>query len=337
MSTLERSGLSARLDRKGFVSRPPKKWLVVAAPLALAPALLAMSAVIADRSGGVAIAELTASDDVSVERTVGAELPVHVNERVERWIERLRTEERDAYQRLLARRGLYAEFIKGKLRERGMPEELVYLAVIESGLSPQAVSGAAAVGMWQFTSPTAVQYGLRMDEWVDERRDPERATAAALDYLAYLRQRYDSWYLAAAAYNAGPGRVDRVLNRHADGRKGDEEIFWEVLEYLPRETREYVPRLLAARVLVDEAAASGYIPATDDRYSFDRVFVPSRTSLRTLAGLLEIDPNLLWDLNPQLIRGVTPPGEAYGVRVPAGLSAKVVAVLRPGAILRRAD
>ena len=107
-------------------------------------------------------------------------------------------------------------------------------------------------------SPTAKQYGLRVDEYVDERRDPVRATDAALDYLQWLHGRFGSWYLAAAAFNAGPGRVERVLSRHADGRVGDEDVYWQVLEYLPRETREYIPKLIAVTILANRADAVGF-------------------------------------------------------------------------------
>lgn len=340
MSTLDYRGPSARKNRRGPQSGPSKSWLTAVASLWFLPPLLVASVPIADRAGALLGGDAAVTDAIPVaveeERTLRETLPRHVNERVQWWIERLRSEERAAFTRLLEERARYVQLISGKLEERGMPEELVYLAVVESGLSPLAVSRASAVGMWQFMSPTAVQYGLRMDEWVDERRDPERATDAALDYLTYLHRRYGSWYLAAAAYNAGPGRLDRVLRRHAEGRTGDEAIYWEVLEHLPRETREYVPRLLAATVLAEEALASGFTPSlTVDRV--DRVFVPGGTSLAALARVLDVDVGDLRDLNPQLIRGVTPPGEAYGVRVPSGSSARVVAALRPGRLTQKVD
>ena len=108
-------------------------------------------------------------------------------------------------------------------------------------------------------SPTALQYGLRVDSYVDERRDPIGATEAALDYLNWLHERFGSWYLAAAAYNAGPGRVERVLRRYADGKVGDENLFWEIVDHLPKETREYVPRLIAATILAKDASAYGFV------------------------------------------------------------------------------
>jgi len=260
-------------------------------------------------------------------QVVGTELPLHVNARVEKWLRRFATTQRAEFQTLLEREGIYSGMIRGKLRARGMPEELLYMAMMESGLSPWARSSASAVGLWQFMSPTAVQYGLRVDAWVDERRDPVRATDAALDYLQALYRRYGSWYLAAAAYNAGPSRVSRALIRHAHGRTGDEELYWDVIDYLPRETREYVPRLVAATLLATDAEARGFRVQPTDPYRYDVVWVPGGTPLWRIARALDVPPSLLRGLNPQLIRGVTPPGETYGVRVPVGRSPQVVAAL----------
>ena len=264
-------------------------------------------------------------------------IPLHMNEAVEHWIEQFQTIGRAESDALLRRRGLFEGMIREKLRERGMPEDLVYLAMIESGLSPIAESRVSAVGLWQFMSPTAVDFGLRVDDFVDERRDPLRATDAALDYLEYLYARFDSWYLAAAAYNAGPSRVERILRRHADGRTGDEDIYWEVLRYLPRETRDYVPRLVATAILANDVEVPGPAGTEVPAYDFDIVFVPGRTSLSTMAESLDVDEAIVRDLNPHLIRGLTPPGEMYGVRVPVGGIAMVMAYMAeaPGGL--RAD
>ena len=266
-----------------------------------------------------------------------ARLPLHVNARVERWMVRFQTTRKAAFEKMLKRRSMYDELVRGKLRARGMPEELLYLAMMESGLEPGAVSRVSAVGLWQFMSPTALQYGLRVDEWVDERRDPVRATDAALDYLQWLHGRFGSWYLAAAAYNAGPGRVERVVRRHAEGRTGDENVYWEVLEHLPRETREYVPRLVAATILAESADAYGFVVDFSDPYRFDRAFVPGGTTLTRVAAALGVDEQLLHDFNPHLMRRVTPPGEMYGVRVPVGDSPQVVAMLNRARRSRRTD
>jgi membrane-bound lytic murein transglycosylase D len=262
---------------------------------------------------------------------------LQTNDRVEHWMRRFRTDQRVAFQDLLERRAVYQGLVGDKLRDRGMPADLFSLAMIESWLVPSAVSSDSAVGLWQFTQPTAAQYGLRVDEWVDERRDPVRATDAALDYLAWLHKRYGSWYLAAAAYNAGPTRVDGVLKDQAGGRSGDEAIYWEVLEHLPLETREYVPRLVAATLVANDAEAHGFRVLDVVPYRYDRVFVPGSTTLVQVARALKVDGRVLRNLNPHLILGATPPGEAYPIRVPAGSSPIVMASLPRRTNIRRAD
>lgn len=329
MSIIGLHGLLARGHRwisaaAGRELRPARGWnFLQGLPLAVAvPALLVTGAGVPDTLGDGSREDLLGSVEV-----LAASLPLHVNDRVDRWVTRFRTDQRAAFQRLLDRQGAYDDLIRGRLRDRGMPEELLYLAMMESGLSNRAVSSAAAVGLWQFMGPTAEQYGLRVDEWVDERRDPVRATDAALDYLAYLHERYGSWYLAAAAYNAGPGTVDRVLNRHAGGRTGDEDLYWEVLDHLPRETRDYVPRLVAATLLAEAAAEEGFEVDRDDPYVYERVFVPGGTSLARVARLLEVEPRVMRNLNPHLLQGATPPGETYPIRVPPGHAGQVVAMV----------
>jgi membrane-bound lytic murein transglycosylase D len=216
-------------------------------------------------------------------------------------------------------RGVYAELIREKLHRRGMPEELLYIPVIESGLSTVAVSRVAAVGLWQFMVPTAEQYGLRVDGWVDERRDPEAASEAALDYLSWLHSHFGgSWVLAAAAYNAGPGRLERVLNRHAEGWRGDDHVYWEILEYLPRETREYLPKIIAVSQLAASLDADGFEGGRVEPYRYESVFVPGGTDLAFVAKAIGVEAAVVRDLNPHLIRGLTPPDELYPLRVPTG-------------------
>ncbi len=256
---------------------------------------------------------------------LGEELSLDVNDRVEYWRRRFRTDQRWAFQRLLERKGVFEDLIRDRLRARAMPEELVYVSMLEGGFVPHATSPASAVGLWQFMGPTAEQYGLRVDEWVDERRDPVRATGAALDYLRWLHQRYGSWYLAVAAYNAGPGRIDRVLRRHVDGSTGSDSLYWQVAPHLPLETREYVPRLVAATLLAENAQAEGFDVEEAPPYRFDRVFVPGGTTLARVARVLGVETSELRELNPHLIRGATPPDETYPVRVPEGTSSAVVA------------
>jgi membrane-bound lytic murein transglycosylase D len=264
-------------------------------------------------------------------------LPLEVNPRVERWMEELQTTRRAEFQALLDQSGVFEGMIRDKLRERDMPEELLYLAMIESGLSPLAESRVAAVGVWQFMDPTAREMGLRVDDYVDERRDPVRATDAALDYLFWLRARYGSWYLAVAAYNAGPARIERVLQLYAGGRTGDEGIYWEILRHLPRETREYVPRLIATALLAADAEDLGFAPSEASPYEFEEVYVPGGTTLADVAEALDARLDVLRDLNPHLVREVTPPDEMYALRVPRGSGATVVAYLGADPLGTRVD
>jgi membrane-bound lytic murein transglycosylase D len=272
-----------------------------------------------------------------VDALAGILLPLEVNDRVEKWMRRFMTTDRRTFEVFLSRENIFASLIRGKLRERQMPEDLLYLAMIESGFSTRATSQVGAGGVWQFMSPTARQYGLRVDPWVDERRDPVKATDAALDYLGWLHERYGSWFLAAAAYNAGPGRVDRILKKHADGKKGDEDIYWEIIEHLPKETRDYVPKMLAALTLAQESGRYGFEVEPQKAYEFDRVWVPGGTSLSTVASKVGIELSELRDLNPHLVRSVTPPGTAYGLRVPLGASPRVMAALGGGSRIYVAD
>jgi membrane-bound lytic murein transglycosylase D len=253
------------------------------------------------------------------------EFPLQVNDRVERWMRRFLTSDRKTFETFLSRESVFAPLIQAELRERGMPEQLLYLAMIESGFSTRATSRAGAGGVWQFMGPTAKEYGLRVDRWVDERRDPVKATAAALDYLEWLYDRYDSWYLAAAAYNAGPARVDRALERYAGDRRGEEDIYWDIIQHLPRETRDYVPKMLAALALASEPGRYGFKVHPQLAYEYERVWVPGGTSLSSIAADVGVDVASLKSLNPHLIRDATPPGGFYGLRVPVGRVGDVMA------------
>jgi membrane-bound lytic murein transglycosylase D len=267
-----------------------------------------------------------------------AQFPIELNERVEHWKVRFSTTAKPEFEETLSRAGLYSDMIRGKLRAREMPEELLYLAMIESGFLTHARSRVEATGMWQFMDPTARAYGLRIDAYVDERRDPVRATDAALDYLNDLFQRYGSWVLAAAAYNAGPTRVSLVVARHSDGRVGDESLYWEIIDHLPEETAQYVPKLLAAINIALNAPGFDLDVTLADPYVYDLVWAPGGTSLAEIEKRMGLAEHRMRELNPQLIRGVTPPGSVYPLRVPVGRSYQAMAALAgPGRRSRLAD
>jgi peptidoglycan lytic transglycosylase D len=301
--------------------------------LVLALVLVLMGWALESRAGDVGWATMdgdsvvpTALADLEAELGAAVHLPVEVNERVAFWMQAYLARP-EGFQEILSRAGRYSAMIRGKLRDREMPEELLFLAMIESEYSTGARSPAAATGMWQFMGPTARAYGLRVDEYVDERRDPIRATDAALDYLSVLHDRYGSWYLAAAAYNAGPTRVSRVLRQHAEGRTGYEAIYWEIVDHLPRETADFVPKLLAATTLALDPGRYGLEFDPVEPYLYDIVWVPGGTRLSSVAGGLDIAEARLFLLNPHLTRGVTPPENAFGLRVPVGMSTRTVAAL----------
>jgi len=232
---------------------------------------------------------------------------------------------RDYMQRSMSLGTRYDAMLRKKFRESGLPEDMTYLALIESSYMPHAYSRAAAVGMWQFMAPTARGIGMRVDWWVDERRDPMRSTDGAIDFLTDLHDAYGSWYLAAAAYNGGPGRVSRGLKRFSDAMDGSEgeDRFFTLAEqrYLPSETKAYVPKLIAAAMVAKEPTRYGLRVDTLPPYQYDSVNVSGGTALAAVAQAAGTSLDVIQDLNPHFLRGVTPPGEISELRVPLGASA----------------
>src|SRR5437899_12446157 len=240
------------------------------------------------------------------------------NRRVLEYLEFFQVDSRDRFEIWLARLGRYQGMIRERLRAKRLPEDLLYLCLIESGFSNTAVSRAKAVGMWQFMASTARLYGLTVDPWVDERRDPFRATEAAANYLADLRERLGSVYLAAAAYNAGVGRIERGIDRlPGEPDSVDDHTFFQLSDrrYLRRETRDYVPKLIAASLIAKQPARYGFEVEPQSPLVFDEVTVPDATGLDVVARLADTAVAVLLELNPQYVRGVTPPGRSVVVRV----------------------
>ncbi|HEX9986727.1 MAG TPA: lytic transglycosylase domain-containing protein [Thermoanaerobaculia bacterium] len=176
-------------------------------------------------------------------RTVLAQIP---HERIDYHIARFTGEKRAEFATYLQRKTQYDEMIRARLRRRGMPEDLVYLAMIESGFNTEAHSTAEARGIWQLVADTAKRYGLRVDDTVDERLDAEKSTDAALSYLSYLYNRFGSWYLAAAAYNTGENRVGRIMTETTGAERGTDADYYRIWDQLPGETRDFVPAMVAA-------------------------------------------------------------------------------------------
>ena len=242
-------------------------------------------------------------------------IPLEMNEKVEAWIDYFHNVIPERFGLYLTRAGRYEEMIRRKLRVAGLPQDLLYLALIESGMNPNAYSRARAAGMWQFIRGTARLYGLEVSYWVDERRDPEKATDAAIAFLSDLYDEFGSWYLAAAAYNGGPGRIRRGI-----ARTGSTD-FWELADRrtLRRETRNYVPKLVAAAIIGHDPARYGFghIRREGPQES-DLVEVPDATSFDVLADAAGTDEATIAALNPQYLRRVTPPDREVTLRVPKG-------------------
>jgi len=247
------------------------------------------------------------------------------HQRVEFYVNAFTGSARERFISRLEKGSRYEPMIREKLRAANIPEDMYYLALVESGFDQHAYSRAAAVGMWQFMTATARGTGLRVDWWVDERRDPVRSTDAAVKFLGWLREQFGSLYLAAAAYNGGPARVSRGLSRLGDDLEDatSDDAFFVLAEhdYLRGETKNYVPQLIAAALIAKEPARYGMTLRTLPPLAYDSVTVPASTPLAAIARASGASLEEIRELNPQVLRGVTPPGTRFLARVPVGHAA----------------
>ncbi len=252
-----------------------------------------------------------------VER-VGGTIPMTTNRLVEQSVQFLRKNPEKHVYPWMRRSGTYFPMIERILREEGVPDELKYLAMIESGLNPNARSRVGAGGMWQFMPATGRAYGLDITQWVDERSDPVKATRAAAKHLRDLYEMFDDWHLALAAYNCGPTRVRRAVNRFESGNRR-KATFWDVYRELPRETRNYVPMYIAAAMVATDPASFGLSRVEPGpSYEFDVVEVEGPMDLQVAADLADVDLGTLRELNPEIRQSLVPPGTAYRLRIPSG-------------------
>ncbi len=261
------------------------------------------------------------------------EYPVLLNAQVQYFLDRFTGSHRSVVEAWMGRSGKYLGMIRETLRGRGLPADLAFTVMIESGFNAQAVSRVGAKGLWQFMAKTARRYGLRVDQWVDERLDPEKSTVAAAAYLRDLYAQFGSWTLAQAAYNAGEATVVRAI------RVTGSSDFWVLnrTRFLRRETKEFVPAIQAATLIGRDPEQYGFEIGEPGTHDHERVTVPPSTDLRRLAAAAGVSLEVLRTLNPVLVRGVTPPGTRWELRVPAGTREGVVAALtkrRPGAIAK---
>ena len=254
--------------------------------------------------------------EILVERlgSIPTTIPLQYNSRVKNWIELYTLRNRDGVQKMMGLSHIYFPMIEEKLDRREMPHELKHLPIIESAFNTQAVSPVGATGLWQIMYRTGKSLGLRIDTYVDERRDPYEATEAALDYLEDLHAIYGDWLLVVAAYNCGPGNVNKAIRR-SGGKRG----IWEIYPYLPRETRGYVPAFIAATYTFTYAEEHG-LQAWQPKFDYeltDTVQYRQNVKLSVLAGQLGLTTDELKFHNPALRRDFVPGGyDMYPVRLP---------------------
>lgn len=244
------------------------------------------------------------------------DIPITYNAKVRNWISYFQGDGRKWFQKWLERSYRYLPPMQKQLKAMGLPQDLAYVAMIESGFSPHAVSSADAVGYWQFMAPTANRYGLKTTWWIDERRDFTKSTVAAAKYLGDIYKLFDSWYLTAASYNMGENKMRRLVNRH--GTKN----FWVLAKKpdFPIETREYIPKLIATMLIAKAPKLYGFYNVKPlEPYKYEYFHVPGGFDLMNLADTTGLDRESLLKLNPELLKGFVPTFiKSHKIRIPAG-------------------
>ena len=270
-------------------------------------------------SGGLAASGLLAKkgDFDNYQKNMTHIFPMIINKEIIHYIHYYQTTGRDFFKYALSRSERYIPMIKKIFQKIGLPNDLAYLAMIESGFSPTAYSYAGASGMWQFIPSTGRIFGLTINWWVDERRNPVESTYAAAEYLKDLFNKFGSWYLAAAAYNAGELTIERALSLDPGGN------FWSISQdkpyLLPGQTRRYVPKIIAAAIIAKDPANFGFHNIDYQKpIKFKQVKVPYSVSLYDLAKCISVSEYELQKMNPELLRNVTPPDDpGFMLNIPA--------------------
>ena len=268
-------------------------------------------------------------DEIKKERIVAEEpeitydIPMSYNDKVLAWVDFYSNRHRERFVPGLQRSGRYLPMIHRIFAEEGVPLDLAYLAHVESAYKPNALSRARAKGLFQFMAGTGRQYGLRQDYWIDERSDPEKSTRAAARYLKDLYAMFGDWYLAMAAYNGGPGRVSRAM------KQTHTTDFWSLARTskIRRETKNYVPAILAATLISKNPAKYGFSFEPDAPLEYDTIDVDGAVDLRVLARLAGSDGDTMHALNPALRRHQTPPDRVTAIRVPKGTGVSTLSAL----------
>jgi membrane-bound lytic murein transglycosylase D len=248
------------------------------------------------------------------------DLPIKMNERVKSSIIYFQTVIKEAFTKYLARSKRYEPLFREVMAKYGLPQDLIYLSLVESGFNPKAYSWARASGLWQFISSTGRLYGLNRDWWVDERRDPVKSTDAAARFLKDLYSQFGDWELAMAAYNGGPGRIDRTIKSQGT------VDFWKMR--LKRQTMDYVPLIYAAAIIAKDPARYGFTEIDyEPALAWDEVIIDKCLELKTVASAIGCTVADLETLNPELLRSHTPPNyKKYCLRIPAGMKDNFLAV-----------
>lgn len=257
--------------------------------------------------------------------TILFDIPITYNDKVKHWIEYYQTSGKRHFTNWLEKSQVYIPRIQTIFKERGLPQDLAYLAMIESGLSPFAVSTAKAVGYWQFIKPTAERYGLKINWWLDERKDLYKSTHAAARYLADMHKMFGNWYLTAAGYNTGEGRIKRLMLKH------DTDSFWEISEKaLVQETKDYVPKLIAAILIAKAPSLYGFRNLNyKEPIAYEHFWAPGGTKISELAKYLNFPEKQLKYLNPELIKGQIPDSvSGHRIRIPKGSLTRVSAYFK---------
>lgn len=250
------------------------------------------------------------------------DFPIVLNDQVQYYLDLFQGKQRNYYARWLARSTAYRPHIEAELAKAGLPKDLVFLAMIESGYNPSAYSPANACGLWQFIAGTGRTYGLKINSWVDERREPLKATKAAIGYLSKLHRQFDDWYLAVAAYNTGEKRIADAVETY------DTKDFWTIADSdsLYLETKRYVPKLIAAIIIGRDPERFGF---TDIQYhqpqQYEQIAVPGGSSLEAVAKVAHTSVKQLRTLNNELRKNQTPPNGRYLLHIPFGTKSLVAA------------
>ena len=259
------------------------------------------------------------------EKMLRFDIPITYNAKVSKWVKYFQTGGKKWFQVWLDRSEKYMPHIHRLLDQQGLPRDLSYLAMIESGYSAQAVSSADAVGYWQFILPTAKRYGLQHSWWIDERRDIIKSTWAASKYLSDLKKIFGSWYLAASGYNMGETRLKKLILKHKT------KDYWLLSQKsdFPKETRDYIPKLIAATMIAKAPKLYGFKVSNGKPLSYNYFYVPGGTDLFRLAEHLNMQRKEITALNPELIHGIVPKHvTSHRIRIPQGSAKKVALYIR---------